>query len=88
MGRTYTNIKEDGCTLIEVEEKKAKAKVSKISVWLMETGGQREYNCVCMNKFIYDKSAIGVLINPDIVFTLTFQRWSNTTFSSYLALLV
>jgi hypothetical protein len=28
----YTNIKEDGCTLIEVEEKKAKATVSKISV--------------------------------------------------------
>jgi hypothetical protein len=29
-----------------VEEKKAKDKVSKISVWLMEAGEQREFDCV------------------------------------------
>ncbi len=39
-------------------------------------------------KFTCDKSASGMLINPGIVFTFTRQRWSSTTFSSYLALLV
>ncbi len=39
-------------------------------------------------KFIYDKLANGMLINTGIVFTFTRQRWSSTTFSSYLALLV
>ncbi len=39
-------------------------------------------------KFIYDKSTSGMLINPRIVFTFTRKSWSNTTFSSYLALLV
>ncbi len=34
------------------------------------------------------KSANRILINPRIVFTFTRQRWSITTFSSYLALLV
>jgi hypothetical protein len=29
-----------------------------------------------------------MLINPRIVFTFTRQRWSSTTFSTYLALLV
>ncbi len=39
-------------------------------------------------KYICDKSASGMLINPRIVFTFTRQRWSSTPFSSYLALLV
>jgi hypothetical protein len=38
-------------------------------------------------KFIYDKSASRMLINPGIVFTFTRQRWSIAfIFSSYLAL--
>ncbi len=40
------------------------------------------------HKFICDKSMSGMLINPPIVFTSMRQRWSSTTFSSYLALLV
>ncbi len=39
-------------------------------------------------KFIYDKSSSGMLINPPIVFTFTRRRWSSTTFSVFLALLV
>jgi hypothetical protein len=40
-------------------------------------------------KFICDKkSASGMLINPQVAFTFTRQRWSSFTFSSYLALLV
>ncbi len=37
-------------------------------------------------KFINSKSARGMLINPRIVFTFTRQRWSSTSFSSYLGL--
>jgi hypothetical protein len=37
-------------------------------------------------KLICSKSARGMLINPRIVFTFTRQRWSITTFSSYLGL--
>jgi hypothetical protein len=39
---------------------------------------------IIWSKFICDKSASGMLINPPVVFTFTRQRWS----SSYLALLV
>jgi hypothetical protein len=39
-------------------------------------------------KFICNKSASGMLINPPTVFTFTCQRWSSTTFNSYLALLM
>jgi hypothetical protein len=38
-------------------------------------------------KFICDKPASGMLINPHIVFTFTRQRWGSITFSSDLALL-
>jgi hypothetical protein len=34
------------------------------------------------------KSASGILINPPIILTFPRQRWSSTTFSSYVALLV
>ncbi len=48
------------------------------------------YNIILLlwRKFISDKSASGMLINPRIVFTFTRPRWSSNTFSSYLALLV
>ncbi len=43
---------------------------------------------ILWRKFMCDKSASGMLINPPIVFTFTRQRWSSTKFRSYLALLV
>ena len=39
-------------------------------------------------KFICDKSASWMLINPPIVFTFTRQRWSSATLIIYLALLL
>jgi hypothetical protein len=46
------------------------------------------YYGASLRKFICEASASRMLINPGIVFTFTRQRWSSTTFSSYLALLV
>ncbi len=43
---------------------------------------------IIMAQVIYDKSASGMLINPQIIFTFTRQRWNSINFSSYVSLLV
>ncbi len=41
-----------------------------------------------MRKFIYDKSASEMLINPWVVFTFMRQRWSSTMHLQFISSLV